>query len=156
MRHLLLAAAVALLALPASGQEAKKDCDLAKIEDGKYCPKCRKILVKTDKVNDFDKEGACKECKSAPETVKLCIKEWIPRCGMHDMQPHEKSCCNSKFCCKVEIVRALVTFKCAGCEAAAASEEAVKHAEKEHEKKIVKSCGNSGTFPHGGELPKAK
>jgi hypothetical protein len=137
-------------------QDAKKECDLAKIEDGKYCGKCKKILVKTDKVTDFDKEGNCKECKSTPEPVKVCVKEWIPRCGMHDMQPHEKCCCTSKFCCKVEIVYSLITFKCSGCEATASTEEAIKHAEKEHEKKVTKSCAKSATFPHGGELPKPK
>jgi hypothetical protein len=135
-------------------QEATKECDAAKVEDGLYCGKCKKVLVKAEKTTDFDKDGNCKECKSAPEKVKLCVKEWVPRCGMHDMQPHEKCCCTSKMCCKLETVYSLVTYKCSGCDATGPSEESVKHAEKEHEKKIAKSCAKSGSFPHGGELPK--
>lgn len=169
MRHLMLFVVVACFAAPLVAQEKKdavqaaKPCDMAKIEDGKYCAKCKKVLVRVMKVDgkteastDFDKDGNCKECKSTPEKCRVCLKEWIPRCGMHDMQPHEKCCCDSKFCCKAEIVVSQVTFKCEGCGATGMTEEGVKHGEKEHDKKLTKTCAKSGTFPHGGELPKPK
>ena len=53
-------------------------------------------------------------------------------------------------CCKLGSSVALVTYRCDGCGQSADSEEGIKHGDKDHEKKIVKVCALSGTFPHGG------
>ena len=141
---LLLAAAFAL----AQGAEKKAGlpCDLATVEDGSWCPKCKKVREKEQLA-----EEKCKDCQTAVDKVKLCVKKWVPRCGMHDQKPHLQGCCSSKFCCKVETIKIPVTFKCEGCGEASRTEGAVSHKGIEHEKKIVKTCEGSGSQPHGGE-----
>jgi hypothetical protein len=150
MNALRAALALVLLAAPLAAQEdAKKPsnpCPLAKVEDGLWCGKCKKIREKEQLA-----DGKCKDCQSEPDKVKLCVIDWIPRCGMHNQQPHLKDCCKSKFCCKHEINKSPVTFKCAGCGQASRDEAKIAHDGKEHEKRVVKSCEASGTQPHGGE-----
>lgn len=144
-----LLAAVALAGFAAAQEPAKpapQTCDAATVEDGLWCPKC-KAVRETDQLID----EKCKICQTAPEKVRVCTKKWIPRCGMHNQQPHLERCCKSTFCCKFEVVKAPVTFTCTGCGQSAPSEEAVRHAAKEHEKKLARKCALSGTQPHGGE-----
>jgi hypothetical protein len=138
------------LALPLLVQEAEKKagdpCDAATVQDAFWCGKCRKVRDKEQLA-----EGKCKDCQTAAEPVKVCVKDWIPRCGMHNQEPHLKDCCRSKFCCKHEILKSPVVFRCAGCGASARAEADLKHDGKEHEKRLLKSCEASGTRPHGGE-----
>ncbi len=149
-------AALALLLVLAAQDAPPKPCDLAKVEDGSWCARCSKVLRKTEKASDVDKDGKCAACGSAPDAIKVCVKEWVPRCGMHDMQPHDKPCCTSRMCCKMETVASPVTFTCEGCGASASLEAKLEHKAGEHEKKLKRSCAHSGRFPHGGELPKPK
>jgi hypothetical protein len=140
-----------LLAAPfAFAQEGEKKagtpCDLASVEDGAWCPKCRKVREKEQLA-----EEKCKDCQTAVEKVKVCVKKWIPRCGMHNQQPHLEGCCKSKFCCKFETVKLPLTFKCEGCGEASRTEGAVSHKGIEHAKRIVRTCEGSGTQPHGGD-----
>jgi hypothetical protein len=46
-----------------------------------------------------------------------------------------------------------MVFKCEGCGATAATEKEVKHKEGEaaEKQKVVKTCAQSGTFPHTGK-----
>lgn len=121
-------------------------CDAAAVEDGLWCGKCRKLREKEQLADE-----KCKDCGTVPDKLKVCVKKWIPRCGMHNQQPHLKECCASKFCCKWETVKTPLAFRCEGCGQAARSEADLKHDAKDHEKKVVKSCEGSGTQPHGGE-----
>lgn len=146
--------AVALLAFAVLFQDPDKPCDLKRIEEGGWCVRCRKILKPGEKAGDFDKDGNCSACGSTPEKAKLCMKEWVPHCGMHDMQPHEKPCCTSPTCCRVEVVPALITYKCEGCGATASLEDKILHKRMPHERKAVPVCSLSGRFPHGGTLAK--
>lgn len=153
------AVATALLLLaasPAGPRQDRRPCDVAKVQDGQYCPACKKVLVKTEKATDFDKDGKCKMCGGAPEKVKVCAKDWIPSCNMHGGGPHAAPCCRSKMCCKIDTVYAVVTWTCKACGASAGFEERIAHHEGEHDRNLEKSCANSGTFPHGGEPPAEK
>ena len=146
---LLAAAALAcILGLSAPAQEAKKGnpCDTAAVEEGFWCSKCKKIREKEQV--DADK---CKECQTAVDKIKVCVKKWIPSCGMHQQTPHLESCCKSKMCCKLQTIKSPVVFRCEGCGQSAREEKDVKHDAKTHEQKLVKSCEASGTQPHGGE-----
>ena len=91
-----------------------------------------------------------------PEKTKLCFKSWVPKCGMHEMQPHDKPCCTSPTCCRVEVLGAPVNYRCAGCGATAASESKILHRKTGHRNEIQLSCSRSGRFPHGGALPVKK
>jgi len=96
MKGFVAAIAWLLVAGHSAPQEAKKapnPCALAKIEDGHWCPKCKKVREAAQVA-----DGKCKECQTEPDKVKLCVIDWIPRCGMHNQQPHLKDCCKSKFC----------------------------------------------------------
>lgn len=147
-----IALAIALLVSTplARAQDAEKKapipCDVAAQEEALWCGKCRKLREK-EQVAD----GKCKECQTVAEPLKVCVKKWIPRCGMHDQKPHLEGCCKSKFCCKFETVKAPLVFKCAGCGESARTEAGVTHKGIDHEKKLVKSCEASGAQPHGGE-----
>jgi hypothetical protein len=138
------------LSLLAAVQEGERKpalpCDLAAVEDAAWCSKCKKF-----------REGAqldgekCKECATPTEKIKACVKKWIPRCGMHNQGPHLENCCKSKFCCKLETLKARTGFKCVECGAFALEGATITHDPKPHEKKAVKACELSGTQPHGGE-----
>ncbi len=143
----LLASGITLSQEPV--KSAPLPCDAAAVEDGLWCVKCKKVKEKEQLA-----EEKCKDCQVAPEKIKVCVKKWIPRCGMHNQQPHLESCCKSKFCCKFEVIKSPVTFACQGCGQSAPAEEAIKHDAKNHEKKIVRKCQLSGTQPHGGEAIK--
>jgi hypothetical protein len=129
-------------------QEAKKGipCDLAAVEEASWCAKCKKIREKEQVEAD-----KCKECQTAVDKIKVCVKKWIPSCGMHQQVPHLEPCCKSKMCCKLQTIKSPLVFKCEGCGQAARDEKEIKHDAKNHEQKIVKSCEGSGTQPHGGE-----
>lgn len=133
------------LALVLCFQDAPKPCDAATVEDAPWCAKCRKFR----EAAQLDGEK-CKECQTATEKVKACVKKWIPRCGMHNQEPHLDLCCKSKFCCKLETVKSAVAFRCSECGASAREEGKIAHDPKPHEKKVVKSCEASGASPHGG------
>jgi hypothetical protein len=141
-----------VLALAASlaAQDAEKKaglpCDVATVEDAVWCPKCKKPR----EAAQLDGEK-CKECQTATEKIKVCVKKWIPRCGMHNQGPHLDCCCKSKFCCKPETQKSPLGFRCEGCGKFAREEAKIEHDAKAHEKKVVKSCEASGTQPHGGE-----
>lgn len=147
MRHA-LALTLALLT-GTQGQEAApqapRPCDLSTVEDGLWCPKCAKLREK-----DHLSGGACKDCGAAPEAVKVCVKKWIPRCGMHEQGPHLESCCKSKFCCKFETVRHSVLWTCRSCGREGRTPAGISHEGKEHDPAPVQKCGGSGTPPHGG------
>ena len=137
-------------ALTLSAQEGEKKaplpCDAATVEDTVWCFKCKKPR----EAAQLDGEK-CKECQTVTEKIKVCVKKWIPRCGMHNQGPHLECCCKSKFCCKPETIKSPLTFRCEGCGQSARDEAKIAHAEKAHDKKVVKSCEASGTQPHGGE-----
>jgi hypothetical protein len=148
---LLAAAAVALSAAAADlTQDAEKKpgapCDLATIEDVAWCFKCKKPREKEQLEGE-----KCKECQTPTEKIKVCVKKWIPRCGMHGQTPHLENCCKSKKCCVFETLRSPIVFKCEGCGQSARDEAKIAHDAKAHDKKIVKTCELSGTQPHGGE-----
>jgi len=148
---LLAAAAVALSAGAADlVQEGEKKpgaaCDLATVEDAAWCFKCKKPREAAQL--DGDK---CKECMTPTEKIKVCVKKWIPRCGMHGQSPHLENCCKSKKCCVFETSKLPVVFKCVACGQSAREEGKIAHDAKEHDKKAVKTCEGSGTQPHGGE-----
>lgn len=142
---------IPLLLIPllfAIAQDKKpRACDMKMVAEGAWCPKCKKALE-----NDQVDKGKCKSCSGEIEKHQLCAKEWVPRCGMHEMRPHETPCCPSKFCCKVEVVKCRVGMRCGGCGAWAPTEDKIEHDKKEHDKKAAKACEKSGDFPHGGEL----
>lgn len=136
---------------PLAAQEGEKKaagppCDLAKVEEAIWCPKCKKAREK-DQL-DGDK---CKVCQTATEKLQVCVKTWIARCGMHEQHPHAECCCKSKKCCVSEVNKSPVVFKCLGCGQMAREEGLIAHDPKEHEKKVVRTCEASGTAPHGGE-----
>ncbi len=148
LRALFAVGLVAFLALP---QDKPSPCDVGRVEDGQYCVKCSKVVTKTDKTTDFDKDGNCKNCGQKPEAAKVCVKDWIPRCGMHDMRSHERDCCNSKFCCRHELVYSLIVQRCKGCggETRDAAKPACKPGCKAAEYEPV--CSKSGVAPHGAD-----
>ena len=146
-----LACALAAMGAAALTQDAEKKassipCDLAAVEDVAWCSKCKKTREK----EQLDGEK-CKECQTATEKIKVCVKKWIPRCGMHGQTPHLENCCKSKKCCVFETQKVPVVFKCMGCGQSSRDEGKIAHDAKAHEMKIVKTCESSGTQPHGGE-----
>jgi hypothetical protein len=151
MKTPLAALATFLLAglAPAQEGEEKKPappCDLAAVEDGFWCGKCKKVLEAEQLSAD-----KCKSCDSTPEKIPVCVKKWIPRCGMHDGNPHLEPCCKSKMCCKAETLKNPVIYRCEGCGQSARTEAAIAHDAKAHDKNAIKTCEGSGTRPHGGE-----
>ena len=90
---LLLSALAPLGAQDADKKAAGPPCDLAKVEEAIWCPKCKKAREK-DQL-DGDK---CKVCQTPTEKLQVCVKSWIPRCGMHEQHPHAECCCKSKKC----------------------------------------------------------
>src|SRR5690348_8908563 len=126
--------ALALLcALAAAPQDAAKKgpaCDLATIEDSVWCAKCKKPREKEQL--DGTK---CKDCQTETEKLKVCVKRWIPRCGMHEQKPHLENCCKSKKCCVLEASKSPVVFTCDGCGQSAHEEDKIPHDAKAHEKK---------------------
>ena len=148
---LLAAAAVALSGwaadLPQDGEKKPgAACDLATVEDVAWCLKCKKPREKEQLEGE-----KCKDCQTPTEKIKVCVKKWIPRCGMHGQTPHLENCCKSKKCCVFETLKSPLGFKCEGCGQTAREEGKIAHDAKAHEKKIVKACEASGTQPHGGE-----
>jgi len=151
MRIVAVAALLAVVAFPRH-QDEQAPCDLAKIEDAFYCLRCRKVR----RAPELEKDGTCPACGLTPEKTKVCLKSWVPKCGMHDMEPHDKPCCTSPTCCRVETLAAPVNYKCTGCGATATSEERILHRKGAHAKQIQATCSRSGRFPHGGALPVKK
>lgn len=148
MRTLLALSIILALTSLAAQEPPKKGppCDVATVEEAAWCAKCKKWREKEQL------DGVkCKECSSETEKVKVCVKKWIPRCGMHEQKPHLDHCCKSKKCCVMETSRSPVGFLCEGCGQFAREEGKIAHDAKEHEKKVVKSCELSGSAPHGGE-----
>jgi hypothetical protein len=140
--------ALASLLLTAAPAQEDAPCDLAKVEEGFWCLRCRKAR----RAADLEKDGSCAACGLTPEKTKLCFKSWVPRCGMHEMGPHEKPCCSSPTCCRVESLGAPVNYRCAGCGATAASDTKILHRKGSHRNEIQPVCSRSGRFPHGGVL----
>jgi hypothetical protein len=138
------------VALPSAlPQEAAKKgipCDLATVEEALWCAKCKKFREKEQLEGE-----KCKECQTPVDKIKVCVKKWIPSCGMHQQTPHLEPCCKSKMCCKLQTLKSALVFRCEGCGQSAREEKDIKHDAKSHEQKIVKSCEASGTQPHGGE-----
>jgi hypothetical protein len=139
-----------LLSLGLSAQDAEKKpgapCDLASVEDAVWCSKCKKPREK----EQLDGEK-CKDCQTTTEKIKVCVKKWIPRCGMHGQEPHLECCCKSKKCCVPETSKSPLVFRCEGCGKSAREEAKIEHDPKAHDKKVLKTCEASGTRPHGGE-----
>ena len=150
--HLALAIATIALVVSACPQDLFVPCDLAKVEEASYCLRCRKVRTK----EELDKAGACATCGLAPEKTKVCMKSWVPKCGMHDMQPHDKPCCTSPLCCRVEVFPAPVAYRCKGCGAKAGAEDRIIHRKGNHNQEMELVCSRSGRFPHGGALPVKK
>lgn len=132
-----------------SAQDAARKgpaCDVATVEEAAWCSKCKKPREK-DQL-----DGArCKDCQTETEKLQVCVKKWIPRCGMHEQKPHLENCCKSKKCCVLEASKSPVVYVCEGCGQSAREEDKIAHGTKAHEKKVAKSCELSGTAPHGGE-----
>ena len=150
MKPLKIAVALLCALASVSAQDAAKKsgpaCDLATVEDAAWCAKCKKYREK----EQLD-GTTCKECQTETEKLKVCVKKWIPRCGMHGQTPHLENCCKSKKCCVMETLRSPIVYVCEGCGQSAREEAKIAHDVKAHEKKVVKSCELSGTAPHGGE-----
>ena len=144
--------ALAPLLLTAVPVQEDEPCDLAKVEDGFWCLRCRKAR----RAADLEKDGVCASCGLVPEKTRICFKSWVPKCGMHEMAPHDKPCCTSPTCCRVEVLGAPVNFRCTGCGATAASEAKILHRKGGHRNEIQQSCSRSGRFPHDGVLPVKK
>src|SRR5205814_1369444 len=66
-RMRLIAGLLLLASLVPQEAAKEKPCDMSKVEDGWYCVRCKKILMKTEKKSDLDKDGNCLACSSAPE-----------------------------------------------------------------------------------------
>jgi hypothetical protein len=49
------------------------ECDIKSTEAGWYCAGCDAVLEKSS----LDKEGKCKACKQAPQSVTLCVKKYF-------------------------------------------------------------------------------
>lgn len=129
-----------------------KACDMATTEAGKWCRKCNRILEK----NELDENGSHAKdswgCGAAAEDVKVCLKKCHEGCHKGP-QPEPYKCCGKDS--KEKSVKARVVFKCAGCEASAATEKEVKHKDDCKKSGPVKECCSaSGTYPHGGEPKK--
>ncbi|HEU4338490.1 MAG TPA: hypothetical protein VFS19_00340, partial [Planctomycetota bacterium] len=73
MKIVLLLALTPLLLTSVPAQE-DEPCDMAKVEEGFWCLRCRKAK----KAADLDKAGACAACGLAPEKTRLCFKSWVP------------------------------------------------------------------------------
>jgi len=144
--------ALAAILIPIWHQDQPIPCDLAKVEDAFYCLRCRKVRMK----EELDKAGGCAACGLAPEKTKVCMKSWVPKCGMHEMQPHEKPCCTSPLCCRVDVLPAPVHYRCKGCGSKAGSEDRIIHKKGNHGQEVELVCSRSGRFPHGGALPTKK
>ena len=129
-------------------------CDLKNVRDGYYCEKCKKAL-KDDELLEKEYCKMCGEGKKVDsakcQKVKVCDKEWVPQCGMHNMKPHSKPCCGSKMCCKIDHDLSVVTYKC---ECGATGRWSADMKEHCKGKKAEAVCTKSGTFPHGGTEPK--
>ena len=129
----LLACAFSALAastpLGTNQDAAKKGaaCDTKDVEDALWCSKCKKLREK----EQVDGEK-CKECQTVAEKIKVCVKKWVPSCGMHQQVPHTKPCCGSKMCCKIQTNKSPLVFKCEGCGQTARDEKEIKHDAKNH------------------------
>jgi hypothetical protein len=150
MTPLKIALALLFALAPVAAQEGAKKpgpaCDLATVEDAVWCSKCKKPREKEQL------EGTkCKDCQTETEKLKVCVKKWIPRCGMHEQKPHLENCCKSKKCCVLEASKSPVVYVCEGCGQSAREEAKIAHDAKAHDKKSIRSCELSGTAPHGGE-----
>ena len=98
-----------------------------------------------------DLEGtSSKICKSVPEKVKVCVKKWISRCGMHEQKPHLENCCKSRRCCVLEASKSLIVHLCRGCDQKAREAADIVHDPKAPVN-VIRICQASGTAPHGGE-----
>jgi hypothetical protein len=140
------------LLLTATPQDDSTPCDLAKVEDGFWCLRCRRARAAAE----LEKDGTCASCGLAPEKTKLCFKSWVPKCGMHEMGPHDKPCCTSPTCCRVEMLGVPVNYRCTGCGAAGSAGDRILHKKVAHKTEIQAVCSRSGRFPHGGALPVKK
>jgi hypothetical protein len=143
---LILLSALAPLGAQEGDKKAGPPCDLATVEDATWCSKCKKFREK----EQLDGEK-CKDCQTVTEKMQVCVKKWIPRCGMHGQTPHLENCCKSKKCCVMETSRSPIVYKCIGCGQMAREEGKIVHDPKEHDKKAIRTCEASGTAPHGGE-----
>ncbi|HEY3226590.1 MAG TPA: hypothetical protein VGK61_06340 [Planctomycetota bacterium] len=136
------------------GMESKpqdKACDVSKVEARDYCATC-----KAWPASDQIEKGNCKTCKGKVEKAETCVKVCFVCPKMHrgGTKHHSKACCDAKGCCTETPILALVGYKCDACAAKARKETDVKHATENCAGKIVKTCEQSGKFPHGGEEEK--
>lgn len=149
-RCVLAVACMAGLLVAQDSKYKPSPCDQAGVIDGKYCVKCKRVLKKTEKETDFDKDGKnCKHCGGAPEGVRVCAKDWVPACGMHQMV-HERSCCPSKFCCRHELVLSLVAWRCKACKSETRQQE-TRACQGDCKGELEPVCTRSGTAPHGAD-----
>ncbi|MDQ7780506.1 MAG: hypothetical protein RDV41_12495, partial [Planctomycetota bacterium] len=108
---MLVAVLVGLAAQLLVAEPARKECDVARVEDAPKCAKCDRFLDKED-LND---EGKCKKCGEKPLTVKACVKVGYV-CKEDGAESFEPGTCPK---CKNELSRITVKsemlYKCQEC-----------------------------------------
>ncbi|MBI4565849.1 MAG: hypothetical protein HY716_14270 [Planctomycetes bacterium] len=164
---LVLAAGGMLLAadgLPQEAQEGvlRKPCDLAKVEKRDYCPGCRIFAIPSESGageeagKGAEEKGTCAKCKSQLEKVDTCLKSAFP-CKMHGEREilHSERCCppSVKDCCVETVLPSLVIFRCDTCSRWARVAADIQH-RNNCTGRAVRTCEQSGLFPHGGVEPR--
>ena len=127
---------------PKSDKPAWKACDQSKVEKGWKCNKCNKVIQ--DMSKEVDEKGNCKACGEKPVEIDVCVKTgwWCEKCGAQSL---EKSDCAACKCAMSEkTVRSEIIWICPGCKAKMKQGDHCKGCDKD----AVKSCNDSGTFPH--------
>ena len=124
-----------------AGAAAAGDCGMKHVEKGLWCEKCGAV-----EKADLDKNGK-HTCGEKPKMADLCIaKEY--HCDKCNMSQEKAGKCKCGETCKEHTEKALILFKCTGCESAGPSEKEVHHKDKCVKRILKKTCSKSGTAPH--------
>ncbi|MHC4860176.1 MAG: hypothetical protein ACYTDY_08810 [Planctomycetota bacterium] len=128
-------------------------CELITKAEGK-CPDCEKALVKKT-----SGKNVCPKCYEKPLEAEICVRTCYecPECCEQVAEAGECKECEEKL---AQItVRALIQYQCPETDCDEASYKPAKCQNKEcdhHGKPLVKTCSESGVFPHVKEKPKTK
>ena len=149
----LLSGGIALAAVDQS-----KACDLKTVEDGLYCEDCEEIL----EGDAIEKKLYCAACyESATEAeetpekatkIKVCVKSAFQCPDCSELSPSAGTCAECDVKLEKATVKARVIFACQECGTAADKEGLCDEEDcREMKAKVVRTCDQSGTFPHGHE-----